>query len=76
MAGERILVVEDERAVARGLTYGLAAEGFEVGRPPVHERPPRSYAGHLEGLRSRGISEAALEKILYQNARALFGIKA
>lgn len=30
MAGERILVVEDERAVARGLEYGLRAEGFEV----------------------------------------------
>jgi len=30
MTGERILVVEDERAVARGLEYGLAAEGFEV----------------------------------------------
>ena len=28
MAGERILVVEDERAVARGLEYGLRAEGF------------------------------------------------
>ena len=52
-----------------------AAEGFEVGRPPVQERPRRSYAGHIEGLRSRGISEAALEKILYQNARTLFGIE-
>ena len=30
MAGERILIVEDERAVARGLEYGLAREGFEV----------------------------------------------
>lgn len=28
MAGEHILVVEDEPAVARGLTYGLQAEGF------------------------------------------------
>ncbi len=28
MAGEHILVVEDEPAVARGLTYGLNAEGF------------------------------------------------
>jgi DNA-binding response OmpR family regulator len=27
---ERILVVEDERAVARGLEYGLTSEGFEV----------------------------------------------
>lgn len=30
MAGERILVVEDERAVARALEYGLASEGFAV----------------------------------------------
>jgi DNA-binding response OmpR family regulator len=30
MAGERILIVEDERAVARGLTYALQAEGFQV----------------------------------------------
>lgn len=30
MPGERILIVEDERAVARGLEYGLANEGFDV----------------------------------------------
>jgi DNA-binding response OmpR family regulator len=30
MAGERILIVEDERAVARGLEYGLSVEGFEI----------------------------------------------
>lgn len=30
MTGERILLVEDERAVARGLEYGLGREGFEV----------------------------------------------
>jgi DNA-binding response OmpR family regulator len=30
MGGERILIVEDERAVARGLEYGLDKEGFEV----------------------------------------------
>ncbi len=30
MAGERVLIVEDERAVARGLEYGLASEGFSV----------------------------------------------
>lgn len=30
MAGETILIVEDERAVARGLEYGLTAEGFRV----------------------------------------------
>lgn len=30
MAGERVLIVEDERAVARGLEYGLGSEGFRV----------------------------------------------
>ena len=30
MAGERILIVEDERAVACGLTYALQAEGFQI----------------------------------------------
>jgi DNA-binding response OmpR family regulator len=30
VAGERVLIVEDERAVARGLEYGLTSEGFAV----------------------------------------------
>ena len=30
MSGERILIVEDERAVARGLEYGLTREGYAV----------------------------------------------
>lgn len=30
MTGERILIVEDEHAVARGLEYGLTRQGFEV----------------------------------------------
>ena len=30
MTGERILIVEDERAVARGLDYGLSSEGFKT----------------------------------------------
>jgi DNA-binding response OmpR family regulator len=30
MTGERILIVEDEPAVARGLEYGLQKEGFDV----------------------------------------------
>jgi len=30
VSGERILIVEDERAVARGLEYGMQAEGFET----------------------------------------------
>jgi DNA-binding response OmpR family regulator len=30
MTGERILIVEDERAVARGLEYGLQADGYRV----------------------------------------------
>jgi predicted TIM-barrel fold metal-dependent hydrolase len=52
-----------------------AAEGFEVGRTPGRARPPRSYAGLIAGLRERDIPEAALEKILYENARKIFNIK-
>jgi len=51
-----------------------AAEGFEVGHPVARPRPPRSYAGLIEGLRARGLSETAMLKILYQNARTLFHI--
>ncbi len=49
-----------------------AAEGFAVGRTPGRPRPPRSYASLLAALRERGISETALESILYQNARRIF----
>jgi predicted TIM-barrel fold metal-dependent hydrolase len=49
-----------------------AAEGFTVGHPPYRERPPRSYAGLIEGLRGRGISGSALEQILYRNAQSVF----
>jgi len=59
-----------------------AAEGFDVGHAVEdavassgRERPRRSYAGMIEGLRARGISESALDQILYQNARALFHIR-
>ena len=30
MANQKILIVEDERAVARGLEYGLSSEGFQT----------------------------------------------
>ncbi len=49
-----------------------AAEGFEVGHAVARPRPPRSYAGLVASYRERGISEAALEKILCGNARVLF----
>jgi len=49
-----------------------AAEGFEVGHTPARERPRRSYAGLIQGLRERGIPDPALKKILYENARSLF----
>jgi predicted TIM-barrel fold metal-dependent hydrolase len=52
-----------------------AAEGFDVGRAPGRVRPRRSYAGLVDGLRERGIPDAALEQILYENALALFGIE-
>jgi predicted TIM-barrel fold metal-dependent hydrolase len=51
-----------------------ACEGFDVGHPVGRPRPPRSYAGIIAGLRERGISDAALEKILYRNASRMFGI--
>lgn len=51
-----------------------ACEGFDVGHPVGRVRPPRSYAALIAGLRARGISEVALEKILYRNASQLFGI--
>lgn len=53
-----------------------AAEGFDVGHPVTRPRPPRSYAVLVQGLLERGISESALEKILYGNARELFQIAA
>lgn len=49
-----------------------AAEGFDVGRPTGRPRPPRTYAGLIDGLRQRGIQEADLERIVYLNARSLF----
>lgn len=50
MAGERILVVEDEPAVARGLEYGLTSEGFHVLRAETGEKAlalARSRDPHL-----------------------------
>lgn len=51
-----------------------ACEGFEVGRVPGRVRPARSYAGLIQGMRERGVSDAALEKILYLNAVRVFGL--
>lgn len=50
MANERILVVEDERAVARGLAYGLREQGFEVMVAPTGQEAldlARSRDPHL-----------------------------
>jgi len=52
-----------------------AAEGFEVGHATGRVRPRRSYAGIIEGIRARGVSDVALEKIVYLNARRVFGIE-
>ena len=52
-----------------------AAEGFDVGHVPGRVRPRRSYAGLIGAMRDRGLSGAALERILYQNARDLFHIR-
>jgi predicted TIM-barrel fold metal-dependent hydrolase len=51
-----------------------AAEGFDVGRPPARPRPARSYAKIIEEYRARGISDATLERVLYENAKALFDL--
>jgi DNA-binding response OmpR family regulator len=50
MAGERILVVEDERAVARALEYGLASEAFVALRAETGQEAldlARSHDPHL-----------------------------
>lgn len=52
-----------------------ACEGFDVGHPTGRVRPLRSYAMLIEGLRGRGIPDAALELILYRNASRIFGIR-
>jgi predicted TIM-barrel fold metal-dependent hydrolase len=52
-----------------------AAEGFEVGHVPGRVRPRRSYVSLIDGLRERDIPDAALEKILYRNAQALFQLQ-
>ena len=49
----------------------IAGDGPE--RAALEDRT--SYAGLIAGLRGRGISEAALEQMAYENARALFGIQ-
>lgn len=52
-----------------------AAEGFDVGHPVARERPRRSYAMLVNGLRAQGIAESSLEKILWGNARQVFHLK-
>ena len=51
-----------------------ACEGFDVGHETGRARPRRSYASIIAGIRERGISDAALERILYSNAQRLFHI--
>lgn len=53
-----------------------ACEGFDVGHAAARPRPPRSYATLIDGMRERGIDDAALDKILFENASRLFRIKA
>ena len=52
-----------------------APAGFDVGREMPRQRARRSYAGIIEDLRARGIPESAMTQILYENARAVFGIR-
>lgn len=63
MTGERILIVEDERAVARGLEYSLQADGF---RQPVlmlsarDEEVDKVLGLELAAHADRPVSRAAL----------------
>jgi predicted TIM-barrel fold metal-dependent hydrolase len=52
-----------------------AAEGFDVGHAVPRERPHRSHAALIQGLKDRGLPDPVLEKILFQNACDLFKIK-
>jgi DNA-binding response OmpR family regulator len=47
MAGERILVVKEERGVARGLDNGMAAEGYSVLLAEAGKQAPEMARGHL-----------------------------
>jgi len=51
-----------------------ACEGFDVGHASGRARPPRSYAGLIKGIRERGVTEEALERIVYLNAKRVFGL--
>ncbi len=50
-----------------------APAGFDVGHAVTRERVRRSYAQIIADLRAQEIPEAALAKILYANALAVFG---
>jgi two-component system response regulator VicR len=69
MSGEKILIVEDERAVARGLEYGLQAEGYAVRIAETGEQAlemARAEAPHciLLDIRLPGISGFDVCRIL------------
>jgi predicted TIM-barrel fold metal-dependent hydrolase len=66
----------DAVGAAKILFGSDAAEGFDVGHAPGRVRPRRSYASLIDGLKGRGLSDAALEQILYANAQRVFGIGA
>jgi len=51
-----------------------ACEGFDVGRTPGRIRPQRSYAGIIQGLRERGLTDTQLEIICFQNAKDVFDL--
>ena len=58
---------------AEKIVFGSdAAEGFDVGHTPGRIRPRRSYADLIGGLNARGISDNAMEKILFQNGKEIF----
>jgi predicted TIM-barrel fold metal-dependent hydrolase len=72
MDAETVEIGVDALGPGKILFGSDAAEGFDVGHPAPRPRPPRSYAGLVASYRQRGISEAALQRILYGNAQEIF----
>jgi len=72
MAGETILIVEDERPITRSLEYGLKAEGFRVllagtGIDPADQSHlfERFYRGkNSHGIQGSGLGLAIVHSIV------------
>lgn len=74
VAPSRVELGVDALGASKILFGTDACEGFDVGHEPGRVRPRRSYQGIIESYRERGISDAALEQILYANAKSLLNL--